>query len=102
VTLPSGADDPRTSDEATGLPPLEEVEAESSLVVCSWTTGSGLVENPGIGEPVPVRWLHVRGLINNDDNSGVQWGQLHVAVPVDAVMDLAADLVKGTTEPLGG
>lgn len=87
--------DPRTSDEATGLPPLEEVEAESSLVVLAWTSGVGVVANPGIGEPTPVRWLHLRGLINNENGDGVQWGQLHIAVPVEHAVDVAAALAAG-------
>lgn len=88
-------DDPRTSDEATGLPPLEEVEPQSSLVVLAWTSGTGVVANPGLGDAVPVRWLHVRGLINTDGDDGVQWGQLHIAVPVEHAVDVAAALASG-------
>jgi hypothetical protein len=97
-----GNDDPRVSDEATGLPPLEEVETQSSLVVCAWDAGSGIAGHPGMGDPIPVRWLHVRGLVNTDDDDGVQWGQLHIAVPVEHALDVAAALAKGTTEELGG
>lgn len=95
-------DDPRVSDEATGLPPLHEVENESSLVVAAWDAGTGMVAHPGLGEPIPVRWLHVRGLVTNEDGDGVQWAQLHIAVPVEHALDVAAALAKGTPEELGG
>lgn len=55
-------------------------------------TGDGIVANPGVGASILVRWLHLRGLVNSEDGSGVEWGQLHIAVPVEHRVDVAADL----------
>jgi hypothetical protein len=63
--------DPRLSDEATGLPPLDELN----------------------DDPHPVIYLHVRGLSTNpDDPTGVDWVQAHIAFPRDAVADVISVL----------
>jgi hypothetical protein len=59
----TGELDPRVSDEATGLPPLEELGDDETLVVLAWSSGEGLASNPLAGDvPVAVRYLHLRGL----------------------------------------
>lgn len=97
-------DDPRTSDEATGLPPLEELEPATTLVVLAWDVSEGIVANTHKGETrdggVPVRYLHCRGLITGGP-SGIEWAQIHLAVPADEALDVAAALAKGTTGELG-
>lgn len=90
--------DPRVSDEATGLPPLEEVEIDAALLVLAWSGGTGAVVSPHSAESVPVRWLHVRGLVREGDGSDptkVEWAQLHLAVPVEHAVDVAATLASG-------
>jgi hypothetical protein len=95
-------DDPRVSDEATGLPPLHELEDDNAMVVVAWDASDGLTAiraDDKIGEPVPVRWLHVRGLARDGDND-VSWVQMHIAVPVGSAVEVAAALAKGTTANL--
>lgn len=89
--------DPRVSDEATGLPPLEELGDDETLVVLAWSSGEGLVHNPLADVSVAVRFLHLRGLANNSDRPGVvaEWAQTHIAVPVEVALDVAADLARG-------
>lgn len=97
--------DPRTTDEATGLPALDVVEPASSLVVVAWAAAAGIVSSPLQAADIPVRWLHLRGLaraVPGDDPHVVDWAQMHIAVPVDHALDVAAALAKGTTEELGG
>lgn len=90
--------DDRTSDEATGLPPLEELESETTLVVLAWAGSEGIAAHTVGGETVdggaPVRYLHVRGLIVGGP-SGVEWAQIHLAVPVEHAVDVAACLATG-------
>lgn len=87
-------DDPRVSDEATGLPPLEEIGTDPALIVLAWASGDGLVVGPHTDEPVAVRFLHLRGLIEAEPGSAhkVEWTQIHVAVPVEHAMDVALAL----------
>lgn len=94
--------DPRTSDEATGLPPLENVENELAILALVWTASEGVVASPLTEEPQAVRYLHVRGIVAGDggpDDTPV-WAQAHIAVPFDVAMEMAAALAKGTTEQL--
>jgi hypothetical protein len=96
----TGELDPRVSDEATGLPPLEELGDDETLVVLAWSSGEGLASNPLAGDvPVAVRYLHLRGVANSDLAAGVvaEWAQLHIAVPVEVALDVAADLARGST-----
>lgn len=97
------AEDPRISDAATGLPPLEEVEPEHAVVVVSWASSEGIVVSPLTSEMVPVRFLSVRGLASSieGDLKKPDWVQTHIAVPVEHALDVAAALAKGTTEELG-
>lgn len=93
--------DDRTSDEATGLPPLHIIEPVDTIVLLAWDASEGIVHNPVTGESQAVRYLHVRG-IGNDENDVITWSQCHIAVPVEHAVDVAAALAKGTTEDLGG
>lgn len=88
-------DDPRLSDEATGLPPLGVVDPTNTCIGLAWDASEGLVYNPHTDQSIPVRYLHVRGLYNEDDGK-VMWGQCFIAVPVDVALEVAAALAKGT------
>jgi hypothetical protein len=95
--------DPRLSDEATGLPPLEQVEEDRAVFVLEWDTSEGIVASGFHEETKPVKFLHVRGLVRGEPGGpDVEWAQAYIAISTDIVMDLAADLVKGTTEQFGG
>lgn len=91
--------DERVTDEATGLPPIETIDPLNCIVVAAWQASEGIVHNPATGVDIPVRYLSVRGLYNETGNS-MYWGQIHIAVPVEHAVDVAADLAKGTTESL--
>jgi len=93
----------RASDDATGLPPLEIIEPETTLVVAAWDATEGVAARTAGGEieaDVPVRYLHARGLIQGGP-TGVEWAQIHLAIPVELALDVAAAIAKGTTEQLG-
>lgn len=101
--------DRRTSDEATGLPPLEEVDPDSALLVLAWSASIGVVAIPDEDAPVAVRYLSLRGLTRSTpgDPTKVEWAQFHIAVPVEHAMDVAAALASGgmfdvTAEPTDG
>lgn len=90
------------SDEATGLPPLENIENELTILALAWSASEGLVASPLADEPQPVRFLHVRGIIPGDggpEDTPI-WAQAYIAVPFDVAMEMAAALAKGTTEQL--
>lgn len=92
-----GMNDPRHSDEATGLPPIDEIEAETTLVVLAWAGSEGIAARTSGGEieaDTAVRYLHVRGLIVGGP-TGVEWAQIHIAVPVEHAVDVAACLATG-------
>lgn len=91
-------DDPRVSDEATGLPPLGDLEDDTTLVVLAWDASEGLAATSS--GSVAVRYLHLRGVMQGGP-SGAEWAQIHVAVPVEHALDIAAALAKGTTTELG-
>lgn len=93
-------DEDRVSDEATGLPPLHEVVAEDAVMVCAWDASVGVVQSPHSLHPIPVRYLHVRGLSLPIDGGKPEWVQCHIAVPVEHCMDVAMALAKGTTDDL--
>lgn len=96
---PFDQDDPRVSDEATGLPPLEEVEDDLAMLVVAWYASEGVAASPLTNEPQAVRYLHARGLVTGKDGTP-EWAQVYLAVPVEASVELAAALAKGTTEQL--
>lgn len=101
--------DLRLSDAATGLPPLEEVEPADTVLLLGWAASEGLVVSPVTAEPAAVRYLSVRGLAMLEPDlvgagrapNDPQWVQVHIAVPVEAALDVAAALAKGTTDQLG-
>lgn len=91
------SDDPRTSDEATGLPPLEDIDGEVTVVVLAWAGGEGvaaMTADGKVGDTTAVRYLHCRGLIEGGP-TGVEWTQVHLAVPIEHAMDVAATLAAG-------
>lgn len=91
------AEDPRLSDAATGLPPLEDVDPNDALLVLAWSASVGVATSPATSETVPVRYLSVRGLVRGrpDDPQSAEWAQFHLAVPVEHAVDVAAALASG-------
>lgn len=92
-------DDPRVSDEATGLPPLEEIGTDETLLVLAWASGSGVASSPFTGRDEACRFLHLRGLAvaPGGGPTDVEWVQVHIAVPVEHAVDVAAALAAGGT-----
>lgn len=92
------AEDPRASDAATGLPPLDELEPATTLVVLGWASSEGIaaltLDDKLKDGGVAVYYLHVRGLIVGGP-TGVEWAQIHLAVPVEHAMEVAAALAGG-------
>lgn len=90
-------EDPRVSDENTGLPPLDQVDPDDTLLVCAWVGGTGVAMTPGSDETIPVRYLSVRGLTRGTpgDPHSAEWAQFHLAVPVEHAVDVAAALASG-------
>ncbi len=82
--------DPRLSDEATGLPPLHEVEPEIALLGMAWVVTEGIVQSPFTGETTAVRYLSVRGLAQPEGQP--EWHQAHIAIPAEAIPGLIAAL----------
>jgi hypothetical protein len=73
---PTPAEDPRMTDEATGLPPLGSVDPENTIFGLGYFVGRGTTMNDsGV---VPVVFLGVRGL----DRDNV-WAQCFIAIPED-------------------
>lgn len=101
------SDDPRLSDEATGLPPLHVLDESNALLVLAWDAShgmaAGMVDVAGGDGTVAVRWLHLRGLVVGAEGrtGNPDWAQMHIAVPVSSALDVAAALAKGTTTELG-
>lgn len=94
--------DDRLSDQATGLPPLSEPDPADTVMLLAYDVSVGLVANPNVSsDGVPVRYLHVRGIANTGPDGSIEYVQVHVAVPVEAALDVAAALAKGTTDDLG-
>lgn len=98
-------DDPRVSDAATGLPPLEALEDETTLIVLAWDASEGVVAltldgTAKAGSEQAVRYLHCRGIMPGGP-TGIEWAQIHLAVPVEHAVDVAAALAKGSTLDLG-
>lgn len=78
------------SDEATGLPPLHEVAADSAMFAMHWMLGvEGLVTLPGEDAPVPVKYVSFRGVIQDPDGE-CRFGQVHIALPYQAVRPFLA------------
>lgn len=76
------------SDEATGLPPLEEVDHETSSLVITWVLGAETVGSIN-GEVVPFKILSVRALEPAADAEGkADWTQFHLAFPDELVRPL--------------
>lgn len=95
------SDDARLSDEATGLPPLEDLDGESTMLVMAWNASEGIAMSPLSHATEPVRFLHLRGLSLAPEDGKPEWVQVHIAVPVEVCLDVAAALAKGTTTELG-
>ena len=87
--------DPRVSDEATGLPPLDEIGTDVAMLAAAWASGEGLVTVPFTSEIVAVRYIHIRGLVPNPDGGpgDAEWAQVHIAVPVEHAAEVAAALL---------
>ncbi|MGH9094154.1 MAG: hypothetical protein ACRDXE_03240 [Acidimicrobiales bacterium] len=77
------------SDAATGLPPLDEVGDDPVMLVMACAGGEGLVASPISTEA--VKFLHFRGLVPGTDGRP-EWAQIHVAIPYQAAMMVAAVL----------
>lgn len=73
---------PDPSDAATGLPPLEDVEPEIALLAVKAAYGEGVVTIPFTDGTTAVRYLSFRGLVQGVAPSGVEWAQVHIAIPV--------------------
>lgn len=75
------------SDEATGLPPLDD--GGLTVLVLKGGSSSGLVMLPntekGATEPIEVVYLHVRGLMSDSPTSQIEWVQTTLAVPTQIV-----------------
>jgi hypothetical protein len=101
-TTPTPVEDDRVSDAATGLPPLERVTREDTILLAAYSASVGVALSPVTRQPIPVRYLSVRGLINAPagEDHAMEWGQIHVAVPVEHTLDVAAALAKGSTETI--
>jgi hypothetical protein len=90
------------SDRATGLPPLTIVEGQPSVYVTSYATQLGTMNGEAFVQPVPVRWLSVRGFTvasPEDIARGklIAWVQHHIAINANNALDLAASLTSGET-----
>lgn len=90
----------RLSDEATGLPPLCDVEPNHALLTLAWCASEALVTSPITGTVEPCRVISLRGLQRAPGSGEPEWGQVHIAVPVEVALDVAAALAKGTTDEL--
>lgn len=91
--------DPQYSDEATGLPPLADLDQNNAILLRAWHVTEGVASVHG-NQTQAMRTLHVRGLVRGDGPADIEWGQVFVSVPVELVMEVAADLVKGSTQDL--
>jgi hypothetical protein len=74
------------SDEATRLPPLNDIRPEYSIFVLQWLLGIEGIVTDGDGSDVPVRYLSVRGI--TVDSGQPQYSQVHLAIPHHAVRPL--------------
>lgn len=89
--------DPRCSDQATGLPPLEQIGPDDyPMLVLDWMGGEGIVVSPHTEQTIPVRYLHLRGLVRSDEpGATAEWVQFHIAVPAEVASLVAATLTAG-------
>jgi hypothetical protein len=67
------------SDEATGLPPLDQPDPEDTIWAMVFTSGQADVFSPLDGSPQGCFVLSVRGVHDGG------WAQMHLAVPHGAV-----------------
>ena len=73
------------SDEATGLPPLEEVDHSAASMVVTWMLGAESIGSVN-DEPVPFKILSLRVLEPVEEEDGAaDWTQLHLAFPDELV-----------------
>lgn len=85
------------SDQATGLPPLDEPDPGDGMIMTSHAVSEGLIAHPK-GDQAVV-FLSVRGLVRDDRaRSGVGWAQFHIGVPHEQLPKLIAELSMGLGE----
>jgi hypothetical protein len=84
----------RTSDEATGLPPLDELGDDETMVVLAFASGEGIVARPD-GESVSCKYLHARGLATDPEGGPTMWVQVHLAIPDEIAMEVAVAIMGG-------
>jgi len=87
------------SDENTGLVPLNQLDPQHSILLTGWDVTEGVVQVHG-EETEAVRTLHVGGLVQGDQPGQVEWAQFFVSVPVNSLLDVSADLAKGSVDTL--
>jgi len=76
---------PDPSDEATGLPPLEDIEPRMAILAVKLCAGDGAVAIPFTNPPdtTQVKYLSFRGLVPTGAMlNQVEWAQVHIAVPL--------------------
>lgn len=83
-----------SSDESTGLPALGNIEDErTAALVVKGNSSEGLVMLHE-SEPIPVRYLHCRVLMQGTQGAPVDWGQVSLAIP----QQLVPEIVRRLTE----
>lgn len=70
-----------TSDETTGLPPLEVPKEDRTLWAMVFTSCQADVLSPVDGSPRGVFVFSVRGLVNSEEGDYPYWTQMHLALP---------------------
>lgn len=78
------------SDEATGLPPLDEVDHFNTLLPLMWHLGhEGLVSIKASDHEadMAVNYLSLRGYVP-DEQGGFASGQIHIALPTESIVAL--------------
>lgn len=78
------------SDEATGLPPLDEPRESDTIWVGVMAGGAADVLSPFDGSPQGAFVLSVRGLVEGIQGAPSDWAQMHVAIPHGSVPALLA------------
>lgn len=84
------------SDEATGLPPLREVHPEDAILALEWVVGNRGSATMTDDTELDVYYLSFRGLIL-DEEGNPQYGQIHVAMPSEAMPTLVEQLILAAT-----
>lgn len=85
-----------SSDDATGLPPLDQPIEDDTLWAMTFASGEALVLSPIDRSPVAAFVLSARGLLN--DSGGSTWAQMHLALPHGAITGLRDRLTEYLTE----